>query len=111
MAAQKRDKSAKGKPRGRPFTGKDDPRSNAGGRPKVAAEFRARARTAVDEHVLTAWIAEVVEQGPEWVRCSEMLAAYGYGKPSQGVEVSGPAGEALVIHVNKVASASDCESP
>ena len=50
------------------------------------SEFRQRARRAVDQHVLAAWEREVAEQGPEWVRCSELLAAYGYGKPSSAPE-------------------------
>lgn len=59
---------------------------NPAGRPKIVAEFRDRARKAVDEHVISAWINEVVSQGSEWVRCSELLAAYGYGKPSSSAE-------------------------
>lgn len=70
--------------RGRPFAKGQS--GNPNGRPKVVEEFRARARKAVDEHVLAAWVAEVEAQGPEWVRCSELLAAYGYGKPSSAPE-------------------------
>jgi hypothetical protein len=66
---------------------------NPNGRPKVADEFRAKARKAVDEHVLKAWIAEVESLGENWVKCSELLAAYGYGKPAQpltGQDGDGP---------------------
>lgn len=59
---------------------------NPSGRPKVVEAFRDRARKAVDEHVLERWIREVIEDGPEWVRASELLAAYGYGKPSSAPE-------------------------
>lgn len=59
---------------------------NPAGRPKVNELFRDRARKAVDEHVLEAWVAEVESQGEHWVRCSELLAAYGYGKPSSAPE-------------------------
>jgi len=41
MTAQKRGGSAKAKPRGRPFTGKDDPRHNAGGRRKIPEDVKA----------------------------------------------------------------------
>lgn len=74
---------------------------NPTGRPKVAEEFRARARKAVDEKVLQAWIDEleikertvitpagsfeIMSRGKEWMRASENLAAYGYGKPTQPV--------------------------
>lgn len=69
---------------GRPF--KPGVSGNPSGRPKVVEEFRQRARKAVDEHVLGRWIQEVVQDGPEWMRASEMLAAYGYGKPSSAPE-------------------------
>ena len=75
---------AKAKPRGKPFQkGKS---GNPSGRPKVKEEFTAKARRAVDEHVIAAWILEVETQGQHWVKCSELLAGYGYGKPSQSTE-------------------------
>lgn len=90
---------------------------NPGGRPKLADAFREKARKAVDDHVLDAWIDEVegVEQmvesedgamkvikkrGKEWIRASELLAAYGYGKPPQPVEHGGPDGEQLAVTVH-----------
>lgn len=75
---------------------------NPNGRPKVAEEFRARARKAVDDHVIQAWIEEVESQGENWVKCSELLAAYGYGKPSQPVEHSGADGADLGMTVRFV---------
>lgn len=80
MAAGNSKKTAPGTPFPKGKSG------NLNGRPKVVEEFRARARSAVDSHVLDAWVREVVEQGPEWVRCSELLAAYGYCKPPQAKE-------------------------
>ena len=59
---------------------------NPGGRPKQAAHLRARCQSATDELVVDAWEAEVRAQGPDWVKCSELLAAYGYGKPSSSPE-------------------------
>lgn len=61
---------------------------NPGGRAKVAAEFTKRCREAVDEYVIAMWIAEVKCFGKERVRCSELLAAYGYGKPIQRIEIA-----------------------
>ena len=66
--------------RGRPFA--PGTSGNPGGRPKANAAFRARARAEVDEHVIEAWAAEVRDRGPHWVRCSELLVAYAYGKPT-----------------------------
>ncbi len=78
---------------GRPF--KPGESGNLNGRPKVVDEFRAKARKAVDELVLEKWIDEVRNMGDDWLRASELLAAYGYGKPSQGIEVSGKDGVQL----------------
>lgn len=77
-------------------------RANPGGRPKIVDELRQRALRAVDEKVLAAWEDELEERdrqvvtqvgaitvfckGPNWVKCSELLAAYGLGKPVQPVE-------------------------
>lgn len=59
---------------------------NPGGRPKENEMFRERAKKAVDEHVLQAWVDEVVTRGDAWCKCSELLAAYGYGKPASAPE-------------------------
>ena len=75
---------------------------NPNGRPRIVDEFREKARRAVDAGVLDAWIDEVETRGKEWVRCSELLAAYGYGKPSQPVEHSGADGGPLTVTVEFV---------
>lgn len=62
---------------------------NPGGRAKEDPTFKKRCRAAVDAEVIDKWISEVRNMGEHWVKCSELLAAYGYGKPSQTVEVSG----------------------
>jgi hypothetical protein len=59
---------------------------NPGGRPKLRELVRERCASAVDELVVAAWEAEVRSQGPDWVKCSELLAAYGIGKPSSAPE-------------------------
>ena len=64
---------------GRPFPKGQS--GNPAGRPRVVQEFRQRARRAVDKYVLDRWKHEVMTEGPAWVRCSELLAAYAYGKP------------------------------
>lgn len=77
---------------------------NPGGRPKTADEFKAKARAAADEHVIQAWIDEVLSRGKDWLRASENLAAYGHGKPVQPTDNkhSGPDGEALGVQVTFV---------
>ena len=53
---------------------------NPSGRPKGYSKFRKEAREAVDSHVIKAWENEVINLGPNWMKASENLAAYGYGK-------------------------------
>jgi hypothetical protein len=69
---------------------------NPAGRAKVVEEFRDRARKAADEHVISAWISEVESMGDSWLKASELLAAYGYGRPTQGVELTGKDGKDLI---------------
>lgn len=73
-------KTARGKPFAKGQSG------NPGGRPKLREHVRERCASAVDELVVEAWEAEVRTQGPDWVKCSELLAAYGIGKPSSAPE-------------------------
>ena len=65
---------------GRPFAA-----GNPGGpgRPRIPSEFKAKCKKATDEHVFKAWLSEVENKGDHWPKAAEMLAAYGYGKPSQ----------------------------
>lgn len=67
----------------------------AGGKPgpRTDPAFKTRCRKAVDELVISKWEEEVRNMGEHWVKCSELLAAYGYGKPAQSIEVSTPAVE------------------
>lgn len=71
---------------------------NPGGRVKLPEAFRDRCKRAVDEHVIDAWIEEVESRGDNWVKCSELLSAYGLGKPAQSIEL-GAADNALRISI------------
>lgn len=61
--------------------------ANPGGKTHMHHTFTWRCRSAVNETVIDAWIDEVVTRGPHWVRASELLAAYGYGRPSEKLKV------------------------
>lgn len=80
MSAENNAKTA----RGRPF--QKGQSGNPGGRPKLRELVRERSAAAVTEHVVDAWIDEVVKKGDDWVKCSELLAAYGIGKPQSAPE-------------------------
>ena len=62
---------------------------NVSGRPKKREDLAARCVRAVDDVVVEAWIREVQTFGEDWVECSKLLAAYGYGKPTQKLEHTG----------------------
>lgn len=62
---------------------------NPAGRPKKREELQAKCTRVVDDVVVDAWIQEVQLRGDDWVECSKLLAAYGYGKPTQKIEHSG----------------------
>lgn len=75
---------------------------NPRGRPPIKPEFRDRCRRAVDEHVIEAWLNEVATLGEHWVKCSELLANYGYGRPPQpvtGEDGKGPVECAIKIYL------------
>lgn len=62
---------------------------NPGGRPRRKKTLESRCIKAVNRHVVDEWIREVKERGPNWVKCSELLVHYAYGKPKQSIEHSG----------------------
>jgi hypothetical protein len=70
---------------------------NPGGRIKIPDEFKNRAKSIVDKHVIKYWEKEVVNEGPNAMKASELLVAYAYGKPSQAVELSGKEGGPIEV--------------
>ena len=72
------------------------------GRPKVAEEFRERAKKLVDAKVIAYWEDEIelreraimtpagpmdmVCRGKDSMKAAELLTAYGYGRPAQTIE-------------------------
>lgn len=81
--------------KGRPF--QKGQVANPRGRPPLAHEFRSKCLTATWEKVFPAWMDEMEERertvmtpdgpvtlvckGQNWLRCAELLAAYGAGRP------------------------------
>ena len=73
-----------GKP-GNPNWVKGGKSPNPGGRHRIAEQFRSDCRD-FSPTVREAWQNEVSMRGPNWVKCSELIAAYGMGKPVQPTE-------------------------
>lgn len=53
----------------------------------------------MDEHVIQAWEQEVKSAGDNWMKAAELIAAYGYGKPAQSVDVTSK-GKSVVFRVD-----------
>ncbi len=67
---------------GNPNWVKGGPSPNPSGKSPLAKQFRVKAISFASELVIEAWAQEVRERGPDWVKCSALLAAYAYGTPS-----------------------------
>lgn len=79
---------------------------NPNGRPPKREELKVRCQRAVDDVVVEAWVRELgtaekkyADRGEDWVECSKLLAAYGYGKPAQKLEHTGEDGGPLQVVV------------
>ncbi len=87
--------------------------ANPGGRPKAGVAFREEAQKAVRVGeaegllIIRAWVKEVQTGGEDWAKASELLAAYAFGKPPQGLELSGPDGAPISTTKLDVSKLSD----
>lgn len=105
MAGNSEKSATKQRGPGKPFAKGQS--GNPTGRPKVVEEFKERCRRAVDERVISAWISEVESLGDSWLKASELLAAYGYGRPAQSVELAGKDGGPLEIIIRDEGAHAD----
>ncbi len=69
------------------------------GRPVIPVEFKEKCRDFTDSVVFEKWKAEVTSDGVNWMRAAEMLAAYGYGKPHQSVDLGNKDGKPLSVQI------------
>jgi hypothetical protein len=103
------------KPRGKPFTGKDDPRRNNGGVPKVVREVRKLlsergskeavdylrkcvSGTAKDVHIsMTGEVSNVPMGAKERITAAKTILEFGTAKPKEVIdlEMSGKDGEPI----------------
>ena len=76
---------------------------NPSGRPKGTKGFRERCREFADEKGLPVLI-DIAESAKhkDRLKAVELLLAYGYGKPKQGVELTGEEGNDIKIVIERV---------
>jgi len=97
MSASNSTKTAPGKPFEPGKSG------NPNGRPKVAEEFRDNCRAFMAEG---GWdkLKNIVDdpKNRDRFRALELIMGYAYGKPKQGVELSGDDGGDITINIKRV---------
>ena len=81
---------------------------NPNGRPKIAEEFRDNCRTFMAEG---GWekLKDIVEdkKNKDRFRALELIMGYAYGKPKQGVELSGEGGGNISVIFQPVSRKDD----
>jgi hypothetical protein len=86
------------KPRGKPFAPGQS--GNPSGRPAVAKEFRERCREFMESEGWTSLISMAQDKKDrDRYRALDLLAAYAYGKPKQGVELTGDGGGPVMLGI------------
>ena len=74
--------------------------NTGGGRPAVAKEFRERCREFMESEGWTSLISMAQDKKDrDRYRALDLLAAYAYGKPKQGLEVSGADGGPVMLGI------------
>jgi len=81
------------------FTPGNAPKSP--GRPAVARDFRKRCREFMEDSGWDELISLATDRKAKEQRYAlELIAAYAYGKPKQGVELSGPDGAPVQLDLD-----------
>jgi hypothetical protein len=80
---------------------------NPGGRPKVDMDFRDRCRGFMEREGWALLEADARTNTNRGAQARELIAAYAYGKPKQGVEVSSPDGGPVAVTYISVPGAVD----
>lgn len=90
------EKTVKKRGPGRPF--KPGETANPSGRPAVARDFRERCRAYMEVEGWDNIIAMASNpKDRDKYRAAELIAAYAYGKPKQGLEVTGDEGGPVIL--------------
>ena len=76
---------------------------NPSGRPKVAQEFRARCREFMEAD---GWeklaVLATDRRSKDHMKALELICGYAYGKPKQGLELTGDEGGDINITIKRV---------
>jgi len=76
---------------------------NPGGRPKIAKEFKDKCREFMGEE---GWekLKSITDDPKhrDYFRALELIIGYSYGKPKQGVELSGEEGNDIKIVIERI---------
>ena len=92
VSAQNSKKTAPGKPFEKGQSG------NPGGRPKIAKEFKEKCREFMSDEGWEKLIAIATNpKHRDHFKALETIMSYSYGKPKQGVELTGEDGDALHV--------------
>ena len=81
---------------------KEGQSGNPDGRPKVAKAFREECRKFMAEEGWEYLFKLARQEGREQKPAVELIAAYAYGKPKQGVELSGEDGNDIKIIIERI---------
>jgi hypothetical protein len=96
--AESSDKTLKRRGPGKPFAPGQS--GNPGGRPAVVRDFRQRCRDFMESGGWQNLIDLANTSGDkDQLRALELIASYAYGKPKQGVELTGEDGAPLNVGV------------
>ena len=89
---------------GRDSRGRFTKGNKGGGRPAIASDFRKRCREFMEADGWRILIDMASDPKAKEQRYAlELIAAYAYGRPKQGVELSGPDGAPVQIDLDTAA--------
>jgi len=75
---------------------------NPGGRPKIAKEFKEKCREFMAEDGWDKLVNIATDKKHrDHFRALELIMGYSYGKPKQGLELTGEEGGSVIINVER----------
>ena len=76
---------------------------NPGGRPKIAKEFKDKCREFMEADGWDKLVGIATDRrSRDHMKALELICAYAYGKPKQGLELTGEGGNDINITIKRV---------